>query len=53
MIVYESTKWEFMDSVVSGSIADEIYDIFLEKIGRTTNLNLELGKILWSLCIKS
>ena len=36
MIVYESTKGEFMDSVVSGSIADEIYDIFLEKIGRTT-----------------
>lgn len=36
MIVYESTKGEFMDSVVSGCIADEIYDIYLEKIGKTT-----------------
>lgn len=36
MIVYESTKGEFIDSVLSGCIADEIYDIFLQKIGKTT-----------------
>ena len=28
MIVYEATKWEFVDYVFSGSITDEIYDVF-------------------------
>lgn len=35
MIVYEATKAEFVDSVFSGSITDEIYDMYLQKIGRS------------------
>lgn len=35
MIVYEATKGEFCDSVFSGSITDEIYDIYQEKIGKS------------------
>ena len=35
MIVYEATKEEFIDSVFSGSITDEIYDVYQEKIGRS------------------
>ncbi len=35
MIVYEATKEEFIDSVFSGSITDEIYDIYKEKIGKS------------------
>ena len=35
MIVYEATKGEFIDSVFSGSITDEIYDIYQQKIGKS------------------
>ena len=35
MIVYEATKAEFVDSVFSGSITDEIYDVYLEKVGKS------------------
>ena len=35
MIVYEATKGEFVDSVFSGSITDEIYDIYQQKIGKS------------------
>lgn len=35
MIVYEATKDEFIDSVFSGSITDEIYDVYKEKIGKS------------------
>lgn len=35
MIVYEATKGEFIDSVFSGSITDEIYDVYKEKIGKS------------------
>ena len=35
MIVYEATKEEFIDSVFSGSITDEIYDIYRQKIGKS------------------
>lgn len=35
MIVYEATKEEFIDSVFSGSITDEIYDIYKQKIGKS------------------
>ena len=35
MIVYEATKEEFIDSVFSGSITDEIYDIYQQKIGKS------------------
>lgn len=35
MIVYEATKGEFCDSVLVGSITDEIYDVYKEKIGRS------------------
>lgn len=35
MIVYEATKDEFIDSVFSGSITDEIYDVYQEKIGKS------------------
>ena len=35
MIVYEATKAEFVDSVFSGSIADEIYDVYKQKIGKS------------------
>ena len=35
MIVYEATKGEFVDSVFSGSITDEIYDVYKQKIGKS------------------
>ena len=35
MIVYEATKGEFVDSVFSGSITDEIYEVYKEKIGKS------------------
>lgn len=35
MIVYEATKAEFIDSVFSGSITDEIYEIYQQKIGKS------------------
>lgn len=35
MLVYEATKGEFMDSVDSGSITDEIYKVYKEKIGKS------------------
>lgn len=35
MIVYEATKGEFVDSVFSGSITDEIYEIYRQKIGKS------------------
>lgn len=35
MIVYEATKGEFIDSVFLGSITDEIYDIYQQKIGKS------------------
>lgn len=35
MIVYEATKGEFVESVFSGSITDEIYDMYRQKIGRS------------------
>ena len=35
MIVYEATKGEFCDSVFSGSITDEIYEIYRQKIGKS------------------
>ena len=35
MIVYESTKGEFCDSVLIGSITEEIEDMYMAKIGRS------------------
>ena len=35
MIVYEATKAEFCDSVLLGSITDEIYDVYMQKIGKS------------------
>ncbi|WP_296880391.1 DUF2075 domain-containing protein [uncultured Methanobrevibacter sp.] len=35
MIVYEATKGEFCDSVLAGSITDEIEHIYLAKIGKS------------------
>lgn len=35
MIVYEATKGEFINSVFSGSITDEIYEIYQQKIGKS------------------
>ena len=35
MIVYGATKGEFCDSVFSGSITDEIYEIYQQKIGKS------------------
>ena len=35
MIVYEATKEEFCDSVLIGSITDEIYDVYRQKIGKS------------------
>ena len=35
MIVYEATKEEFIASVFSGSITDEIYDVYRGKIGKS------------------
>lgn len=36
MIIYEATKEEFMNHVTEDSIAVKIYQVFSEKIGRTT-----------------
>jgi uncharacterized protein len=36
MLVYEGTKELFLNSVVNGTIDDEIYEAYQEKIGRTT-----------------
>ena len=35
MIVYEATKGEFVDSVFAGSITDEIYAMYQQKIGKS------------------
>ena len=35
MIVYEANKKEFVESVFSGSITDEIYDVYLQKVGKS------------------
>ncbi|WP_406533618.1 DNA/RNA helicase domain-containing protein [Methanobrevibacter sp.] len=35
MIVYEASKAEFVDSVFSGSITDEIYEMYQQKIGKS------------------
>ena len=35
MIVYEATKGEFCDAVFSGSITDEIYEMYRQKIGKS------------------
>lgn len=35
MIIYEANKKEFVDSVFSGSITDEIYEVYLEKVGKS------------------
>ena len=35
MIVYEATKAEFVDYVFSGSITDEIYEMYQQKIGKS------------------
>lgn len=35
MIIYEANKKEFVDSVLSGSITDEIYDVYMEKVGKS------------------
>lgn len=35
MLVYQATKGEFMDSVECGSITDEIYDVYKQKIGKS------------------
>ena len=35
MIVYEATKAEFVDSVFSGSLTDEIYEMYQQKIGKS------------------
>ena len=35
MLVYQATKGEFMDSVECGSITDEIYDVYKQKIGNS------------------
>ena len=40
MIVYEATKGEFVDSVFSGSITDEIYDVYKEKIGKSSKAQI-------------
>lgn len=36
MLVYEATKSQFMDSVECGSITDEIYDVYKQKIGKSS-----------------
>ena len=41
MIVYEATKGEFVDSVFSGSIRDEIYDVYKEKIGKSNESQIK------------
>lgn len=37
MIIYESTKEHFLNSTLNGKITDEIYDVYLNKIGHTSD----------------
>ena len=41
MLVYEATKGEFLDSVLMGSITDEIYAIYQEKIGKSPQSQID------------
>ena len=41
MLVYEATKEEFMNSVLMGSITDEIYDIYQQKIGKSAQSQID------------
>ena len=41
MIVYEATKEEFCNSVLVGSISDEIYDVYKEKIGKSAKSQIK------------
>ena len=41
MLVYESTKGEFLDSVLMGSITDEIYAVYQEKIGKSPQSQID------------
>ena len=40
MLVYESTKEEFMTSVELGSICDEIYEVYQAKIGKSNKAQI-------------
>lgn len=41
MLVYEATKGEFLDSVLMGSITDEIYSVYQEKIGKSPQSQID------------
>ena len=41
MLVYEATKGEFLDSVLMGSIKDEIYAAYQEKIGKSPQSQID------------
>lgn len=41
MLVYEATKGEFLDSVLMGSITDEIYAVYQEKIGKSPQSQID------------
>ena len=41
MLVYEATKAEFLDSVLMGSITDEIYAVYQEKIGKSPQSQID------------
>ena len=41
MLVYEATKEEFMDSVLGGTITDEINHIFEAKIGKSPKSQID------------
>lgn len=39
MLVYQAIKREFIDSVERGSIIDEIYDVYKQKIDKSLDFN--------------
>ena len=41
MLVYEATKGQFLDSVLMGSITDEIYAVYQEKIGKSPQSQID------------
>lgn len=59
MIIYQSTKKDFLSSVFDNSITHKIYDVFRERIGRTrtneisswSDSMVEMGKVIDSALI--
>lgn len=53
MIIYESTKGEFMDAMDEDTLVDTLEVNYIERVGRrTTKSEKTHGLIHYSICIK-